>query len=393
MRVVILGATGFIGNAIFHSLVAEHDVIIGSRTPIDGYEKWRRIDFSRENNWDEILDGADVVINAIGIIEGDFDQIQTKSPLKLFEACISRGIRIINISAVGAERENPEIPFLKTKKSADDFLIPYKLSRIIYPGIVLGKGSRSTRFFAEMAQLPIIPLLDCKSPPAIHILQLTALIKSVVEDFDVFPKRIFAISKPESLETILTAIRGKKGVFLKIRPFLFEFFFSVFPKATIGVFSKSTMNMLSSVSADDYKPVCEEASSKIKPADLIKSDYFPTIIALGAISFVWIWSGISSLISWDSSRGLMKEIGATDRYSVLLICSGSIADIILGLAVFWRERRRQVLVAQMCFILLYTLILSVWAPHYWLHPFGVLSKNLSLIALGFYLYRKEENRG
>ncbi len=390
MRILILGATGFIGNAIFHSLVAEHDVCIGGRKPIDGYEKWEFIDFTKENNWEKILNNVQLVINAIGIIDGDFEQIQTTSPLKLYEACIKKEIRIINISAVGAEKENPPIPFLKTKKMADDFLLSYDKARIVYPGIVLGKGAQSTQFFAEMAQLPIIPLLNSKNPPAIHISQLTRIIKNVVEDFDNSPKQIYAVSKAESLLKILIAIRGKKAIFFKTPSFLFKLFFAVFPKASIGIFNKNMMIMLSSISADDYKPICEEASLKINSSDLIKSSYFPMIAALLAISFIWIWSGISSLISWDESLNMMKEIGANHQYSVLFIYAGSMADIVLGIAVFGKKWRKQILLFQLLFVLVYTIILSVLAPHYWLHPLGVLSKNIPLIALTYYLFQRKD---
>lgn len=391
MRIFILGATGFIGNAIFHSLVSEHEVIIGSRTPIVGYERWKYIDFSKENNWDEILIDIDIIINAIGIIEGNFEQIQTKSPLKLFEACIKRGIKIINISAVGAEKENPSISFLKTKKATDDFLLSYEYAKIIYPGIVLGKGGRSTQFFAEMAQLPIIPLLHSKSPPVIHIIQLTKLIKSIVENFERYPKQIFAVSKSESLEKIVTVIRGKKGIFFYVPAFFLNLIFSIFPNASIGIFNKNMMLMLFSISADDYKPICEEASSKIISHDLVRSNYLPMIISILAISFIWIWSGVSSLISWDESISLMKEIGANDKYAILFIYLGSIADILLGCGIFWKKWQRQVLIIQILFISIYTVILSIFAPHYWLHPFGLLSKNIPLIALSFYLYRVKES--
>lgn len=389
MKIFISGATGFIGNAVFLSLVSEHKVTIGSRTPIDGYEKWEHIDFNNENDWDKILADIDLVINAIGIIEGDFEQIQTKSPLSLFEACVKKEIKIINISAVGAERENPTIPFLKTKKKTDNFLLTYKNAKIIYPGIVLGRGSQSTRFFAELAQLPIIPLLSSKPSPTIHITQLVKIIRNVVENFENYPKQIFAISKPETLEKILTAIRGNKAVFFNLPPFFFTIFFTVFPKATIGIFNKNMMNMLTSISASDYTPVCEEASSKINSTNLIKSNYFPMMIALGAISFIWIWSGISSLISWDESYKLMKEIGANHQASILFIYLGSIVDIVLGISVFWKSKRNQILLAQVLFILIYTVILTLLAPHYWFHPFGVLSKNIPLIALSFYLYKRK----
>ncbi|HEX7412812.1 MAG TPA: DoxX-like family protein, partial [Bacteroidia bacterium] len=158
-----------------------------------------------------------------------------------------------------------------------------------------------------------------------------------------------------------------------------------------GIFNKNMMLMLSSISADDYKPICEEASSKIISHDLVRSNYLPMIISILAISFIWIWSGVSSLISWDESISLMKEIGANDKYAILFIYLGSIADILLGCGIFWKRWRRQVLVIQIIFISIYTMILSIFAPHYWLHPFGLLSKNIPLIALSFYLYRVKES--
>jgi hypothetical protein len=114
------------------------------------------------------------------------------------------------------------------------------------------------------------------------------------------------------------------------------------------------------------------------------------IAALLAISFIWIWSGISSLISWDESLNMMKEIGANHQYSVLFIYAGSMADIVLGIAVFGKKWRKQILLFQLLFVLVYTVILSVLAPHYWLHPLGVLSKNIPLIALTYYLFQRKD---
>lgn len=392
MNIFILGATGFIGNAIFHSLVSDHSVKIGSRTPIDGYSNWQYVDFLKENNWDEILEDIDLVINAIGIIEGDFEKVQTKAPRQLFEVCIRKKIKIIHISAIGAEKENPPIPFLQSKKITDDFLLKYENSRVIYPGIVLGNGGESSQFFAEMAQFPIIPILKLDSIPAIHISQLTEIVKDVVDRFDELPKQIFTISKPESLEKIITAIRGKKTIFLNMPILLLKFLFSIFPKMTIGIFNKNMLTMLSFISANDYTPCCEEASFKINPKNTTKSSYFPMIFALMSVSFIWLWSGISSLISWDESNRLMREIGANDMYATLFIYLGSFADIILGLWILGKKHRKKVLVFQILFIVTYSLILTVLAPYYWLHPLGVLSKNIPLIALSFYMYQKIENK-
>ena len=104
MRILILGGTGFIGKAIFYTLISkkEHEIFIGSRSQIEGYKNWKKIDFAATNNFEEILQNIDLVINAIGIIEGDFENVQANSPLKLYTICKQKSIKIINISAVGA---------------------------------------------------------------------------------------------------------------------------------------------------------------------------------------------------------------------------------------------------------------------------------------------------
>ena len=142
-------------------------------------------------------------------------------------------------------------------------------------------------------------------------------------------------------------------------------------------------------SAWDYKPLFKEASTKINPKNLIQSDVFPQLIALLSISFIWLWSGISSLISWEASYGFMQEVGANHQLSVLFIYLGSIADIILGLAIFSKKYRKKVIILQVLTMLVYMLILSIAAPYYWIHPFGVLSKNIPLLALSYYLYQKQ----
>ncbi len=160
MNILILGATGFIGNSIFHSLVADHNITIAGRTPIDGYSKWRYADFLKEIDEDSLLKDIDLVVNAIGIIDGDFNRIQSEAPSKLYKACIEKGIRVLHISAIGADKNNPPTEFLSSKKKTDELLLNYNKAKVIYPGIVIGDRGRSSQFFAELAQFPIIPIFQ-----------------------------------------------------------------------------------------------------------------------------------------------------------------------------------------------------------------------------------------
>ena len=390
MNILILGATGFIGNAVFLSLVNEHNVTIAGRRPVEGYNNWKKIDFLKNNDWDNLLDGVDLVINAIGIIEGNFEQIQKLTPLELYAECVKKEIKVIHISAIGAEKEDPMTTFLRTKKETDNYLLNYSKAKIIYPGIVIGRNGKSTQFLAEISNLPIIPLLSNKPISFIHIEQLTDLIQKIVIDFDNYPGQVFAVSKSEPIKNVFSALKGKKARFVKIPKFLIQIFFFLFPNASIGIFSKTTFAMYQTTSVNDYKPMFPEVSKKINSKSIIRGDTLPRLFALLAVSFIWIFSGISSLISWDESCGIMNEIGANHQLSVIFVSLGSIVDILLGIAIFLNKHRKNVIKLQILTMLVYMLILSVLAPHYWLHPLGVLTKNIPLIALSYYLYRKQE---
>ena len=390
MNILILGATGFIGNAVFHSIVNKHNVTIAGRRPIEGYNQWKYIDFSKNNDWYHLLEDVDLVINTIGIIEGDFEQIQKLAPLELYAKCIEKQIKIIHISAIGAEKNHPTTHFLRTKKETDDYLLKYHKAKVIYPGVVIGRNGKSTQFFAEISSLPIIPLLSDKPISFIHIEQLTELIQHIISDFDTYPHQVFAVSRPEPIKDVFFALKGKKARFFKIPTQFIQIFFSLFPSASIGIFSKTTYTMFQSSSVDDYTPLFPEVSKSIDAKNIQKGDTLPQLFALLAISFIWLSSGIFSLISWHESYAIMNEIGANHQLSVLFVWLGSLVDIFLGIVLFSKRYRKNIIQLQVLTMITYMIILSIAASHYWLHPFGVLTKNIPLIALSYYLYRKQD---
>ena len=391
MRILILGATGFIGNAIFHSLIKEYDIIIGGSTKIDGFEDWRKVDFLKENDFDPILEGVDLVINAVGIINGDFKKVQTESPLELFKVCQRKRIKIINISAIGAEKDKPKTEFLRSKKVVDDFILSNTDGKVIYPGIVLGKNAQSTQFFKELSTLPVIPILGNKNLPLVHISQLTDTIKTIVKDYYHSPKQVFALSEPETQKDIFNAMRKTKGNYVNIPISLVSFLFSIFPKLSIGIFNKNMFTMLLTTSPDDYEIKFEKATTLLDRNHLVGSHSLLKMLGIFALSFIWLWSGIISLISWQQSLHLMATIHVTNQFAGWFICAGSFVDILLGISILFKRVRQNALLLQLIFIIIYTLILCVLAPQFWTHPFGPLSKNIPLMAFIFIMYKWEKN--
>ena len=92
MKILIIGATGFIGKAIYQTLRNNSDEVLASTRDF--------IDFSTLQNDKELikkLEGFDVVVNAVGIIAEQkgqtFEQMHTIAPIVLFDACKEAGVK------------------------------------------------------------------------------------------------------------------------------------------------------------------------------------------------------------------------------------------------------------------------------------------------------------
>ncbi len=163
MRILVCGATGFIGRYVCAALTAAgHDVLPGVRCPSAGAEI--AIDFERDVDvaaWLPRLAGVDAVINAVGAIGASaLDRIQRDTPIALFDACAKQGVqRVVQISALGAEEPEPITAFLRTKREADLHLMRLPLGwSVLRPSLVAGAEGASSRVFRMLASLPVVPL-------------------------------------------------------------------------------------------------------------------------------------------------------------------------------------------------------------------------------------------
>lgn len=387
MKILILGASGFIGEAVFQRLVGKYEVVIASRSQKSLYPNWRQVDFSKDNDWVGLTKDIDLIINAIGIISGDFTQVQTTAPMALFTHCEEQGIKIINISAIGAESKDPPNPFLKTKKKVDAFLLLNPLAKVIYPGIVLGAKGKSSRFFKAITEFSVVPLIG-GDPPLVHISQLVELIDNIIRNFDEFPNQIFAIAQAETMADLYTSLRGKKAIYIKMPSWPMRIVFTIFPKLSIGIFNKNMVSMIDEIDVKNYQPIFnKKATSFVVSHQVEASDDFARAFGFVVLFMVWFWSGVSSLVSWSESESLMASIGIAPEQAAPYIYFGSIVDILLAFGLFLRKHLKRVLLLQIGFILIYTIILSLFAPEYWMHPFGVLIKNLPIVVLAWWLMK------
>ena len=168
MKVLLAGATGFIGKHLLQTLLKDgHEVIVGVRNICDHNENAIELDFANmpyEKNIVENLQGFNVVINAVGIIaetkNQSFKQMHADAPIALFKAAkIAKVQKIIQISALGTK--DGVTPYHTSKEEANVYLralgVDYAL---LHPSIVYGDDGKSTALFQALASLPFTPIIQ-----------------------------------------------------------------------------------------------------------------------------------------------------------------------------------------------------------------------------------------
>lgn len=105
------------------------------------------------------------------------------------------------------------------------------------------------------------------------------------------------------------------------------------------------------------------------------------------LAVIWIVTGVVSLWFYpqQDSLSLLARIGLYGTLASTALTVGAWLDILLGLLTLFCKRKILWL-TQALVILAYTLIISIWLPEFWQHPFGPLLKNLPILVLLWLLY-------
>ena len=135
MRVMLLGANGFIGSRVLGRLLADgHRVSAPVRDPERLKTRFPEVEAVRADlnrmlrppDWRPLLQGIEAVVNCAGALQSGGGQslraIHLDAPLPLYRACVEAEVRrVVHLSAISA---NPEAgtEYARTKHAAEQSL-------------------------------------------------------------------------------------------------------------------------------------------------------------------------------------------------------------------------------------------------------------------------------
>lgn len=426
MNILLSGASGFIGSHLLRALHRQgHKIRACVRNPASAAQRYPgpeyiHGDFSRDTSpkmWLERLAGIEVVINAVGIIRESgrqhFDTVHRDVPIALFQAAAECGVRrIIQISALGAD-QSAQSHYHLSKRAADDYLAELPLEWVILrPSIVYGAGAKSMALFRALSALPLTPLVadGGQRVQPIHIDDLIQSVLTCLDSNQVVRKGIDLVGPvPMTLREMLQQQRHWLGLgrlrTLTVPYGLIRFFARCADFLANTPANREIVEMLQRGNIGDVHPFIvlfgftpRSMDERLSCVPATTADrwyaelYFLCPLLCVSLAVMWVLTGLTSAFFYPtaSSYELLAQTGIHGWLAPLMLYGAATLDLLLGLALLFFWRVRTVALLQIAVMILYSLIISIALPEFWLHPFGPVSKNLPLIVATLILFVMEK---
>lgn len=417
MKVLVIGALGFIGRQVVASLRAHgHEVVAGVRggrrgelptdVPAIDCDLARDIDPAM---WLPRLQGVDAVVNAGGLLKGTpalLETVHCQAPLALARAAAELGIgHFVQISALGDPRDGE---FVASKHRGDQALLGCGLPvTVLRPSLVYALagsygGSSLLRALAAAPWLIPVPGFGRQIIQPLHVHDLAEIVVAALERGPQQGGAIHAVVGPEQLQlgAFLRSsrrwLRLPDARLLPVPMALLRLAGAVGDRLGDGPLGSAMVRMVARGNAAtlaDHAALKQEFGqtprslsewmvrepsqtqdrwhARLYPlAPLLRFGMGLTCLLSAIAGFAQTPAAISVLAA---PLHLPEWLGWTLGYG------GSALDALLGAMLLGNWRARLAANALLLVVIGYTLILGIGMPGLWLDPWGALAKNLTIL--------------
>jgi uncharacterized protein YbjT (DUF2867 family) len=417
MRVLVTGAYGLIGSAVLARLARGGHVVVGAgrdiakarRLPAAG---WVAADFNRLTSaaaWTPLLESIDAVVNCVGVLQGGLrdnsHRVHVEGTTALFAACEQACIRVIHISAIGAEASGPT-EFSRGKAEAEQDLASRNLDWVILrPALVLaGAVYGGSAMLRAIAAFPgITPLIAADAQ--IQVVSVEDVAETVARCLSIGgPAKVtLDLAHPQihALRDIVVAIRRWLGfpprpIARVPRPIARIIGLAADALGLLGWRSPARTTALKQLEAGVVgDPAAWIAATGIAPMSLddilgsrpatVQDRWFARLyllkpIALAGLALFWFITGAIALgpaRAWATAE--MIATGTRPDIASLTVILGAWFDVVMGLLLCIRAFARWTLIVMLFATFGYLLAGTLLAPHLWFDPLGPLTKIIPML--------------
>lgn len=416
MRVLLLGATGFIGRHVAARLLGEgHVVVAAVRDTASARRRFPEIEAVRidlnhmaaAQDWLPLLSGIEAVVNCAGILQSGAGQsaqaVHATAPIALFAACQAvRMRRVVHVSAVSANAD-AGTEYAATKKAADDDLrmrdVPWVLLRpsLVYASGSFGGTSAIRGLAGCFAVTPLVGRGDQPFQP-IHADDLARTIADCLQREDLCHRTLEPCG-PETLT--LKQITQQTRAWLDLPPArvvevperLVRLAAKVGDLVGAGPLRTTAIDqMVYGNTADGaafeqaigFRPRTMAEAFRAAPSH-VQDRWHARLFFLrpaltAALVVLWAGSGLAGFFNppADEAR-IAQTLQLPASWSSLVGAAFSAVDLAIALGLALGRRPRLLAWVQIILVLGYTLGIGVADPALWADPYGALLKNIPVL--------------